>query len=105
MVQRVTEEDVLHATHLPTFAGQLSDEDADDSCSPSPPSRASRACPCCSSALPIIASVWRLVYACLFEAGAAAESASTVVVETVPAACELGSELGAFVDASTHNGD
>ena len=31
MAQRVTEEDVLHATHLPTFAGQLSDEDADDS--------------------------------------------------------------------------
>ena len=47
----------------------------------------------------------RLVYACLFEAGAAAESASTVVVETVPGACEVGSELGTFVDASTHNGD
>ena len=31
MAQRVTEEDVLHATHLPTFVGQLSDEDADDS--------------------------------------------------------------------------
>ena len=29
MAQRVTEEDVLHATHLPTFAGQLSDEDAE----------------------------------------------------------------------------
>ncbi len=100
MAQRVTEEDVLHATHLPTFAGQLSDEDADDSCSPSP-------------RVPLLleriadhrVGMATRVRVPVRGAGAAAESASTVVVETVPAACELGSELGAFVDASTHNGD